>query len=182
MHDVYVQAFPWFPSVLSRATSVLHRARCRRRRRRRRIARLKKWKKKWGRNGWTRNSIRSRDRFVSNYYAGHIIRVAWLPVEATPRRSPSAHAAKRRDASRGRTNRSTDVELGRGGTNRAKVSTFHLFIILRSPRYPRIFVPVSFLSFRRVSNFSNLWDMSIFIKKILRSIYPSMIHVSKNPF
>lgn len=143
---------------------------------------IKKMKKKWGRNGWTRNSIRSRDRFVSNYYAGHIIRVAWLPVEATPRRSPSAHAAKRRDASRGRTNRSTDVELGRGGTNRAKVSTFHLFIILRSPRYPRIFVPISFLSFRRVSNFSNLWDMSIFIKKILRPIYPSMIHVSKSPF
>lgn len=121
-------------------------------------------KKKWGRNGWTRNPIRSRDRFVSNYYAGHIIRVAWLPVEATPRRSPPAHAAKRRDASRGRTNRSTDVELGRGGTNRAKVSTFHLSITLRSPRYPRIFVPISFLSFRRVSNFSNLWDMSVFKK------------------
>lgn len=142
---------------------------------------IKKMKKKWGRNGWTKNPIRSRDRFVSNYYAGHIIRVAWLPVEATPRRSPPAHAAKRRDASHGRTNRSTDVELGRGGTNRAKVSTFHLSIILRNPRYPRIFVLISFLSFRRISNFSNLWDMSIF-KKILLPIYPSMIHVSKNPF
>ena len=119
VHGVYVQAFPRSPSVSSRATSVLHRARSPTTtttttattatidrsggeggEERKMDGEREREREGEGERSWQEgvDPLPRPFRFKLFTVVG-IMRVAWLPAVVTPRRTPSAHAAERRDAS-----------------------------------------------------------------------------------
>ena len=127
VHGVYVQAFPRSPSVSSRATSVLHRARSPTTTTTTTMtttttttatATTATMDRNGGEGGEERKKDGERERGRERerswqegvdplprpfrfklFTVVGIMRVAWLPAVVTPRRTPSAHAAERRDAS-----------------------------------------------------------------------------------